>query len=546
MEDVFNGYRPLTEEMMFDLCERALKESFFSISLRGHKGHYYLSDEQAERLGYYLKRNEELTDLILGVYGTLHMSTETLLILLKAIDHNQHLRTFAVSKYNFSSDDLLAIGSFLVKNSNIQEFLFIECNVVPAAITMLANFVKEKKIKLAKINLSRTKVSSKNLITLIEAISFNHRETKICLVECELGDEGVAQLVKILIAKKIRGLTLKLARNDLTDAACESLVPLIKGGFIVALNVFHNKITDKGVKLLIAAAHKYNRENLPYNGKLISISCTNGTLITDKGLKCIYRYNKTLLDKSKQKKDLEHDGLKMTVKMLDYLEIFHDYYGIHLFHLKLTQCGLNEKHAIALASLISAIPAERIGLYKNPLKCGGLMALTNALLAKKQTLPDVTHLNFNCCQIADMGFQFLLQALELFPNLKRLIVNGNHITNASIDKLAQRLNDENWHPSLTFINLADNHITDKETLRLVCQQMLDRGAKSWDVEPIMKKQSAPPVETVSRKTPEKKKRLSSGQASNSNTFSYYSYHAGRTFKLRDFADSRKNNQTRPE
>lgn len=392
---------------------KALEDNESVTSLTFSDGIPTLTDEALDALAIALQKNPHLTCLDLVFSGN---TLETITKFTKLLENNQAQLKKLKLGLSVPIDRIKVLANALKKNNTLECLeIYDGGSINDEAAEILADALK-KNSKLARLSMrNASAISIRGITLLVEAL-----ETKKTLSHFSYVDEAWYSLRSYTTYNKVAPLFV---------TAFATLLKKNKGG-VTTLDFSKNDLSSEDIQVLADA--------LKTNTTLINLSL-NDNLIREEGVKTLA----AALEQNSTLKQLNLSKCRANT-IVETLKKNHI-----LTHLDLSYTGID------VQNLSTVLPCNEglteLNLSGNEINGSTLKTLSVAL-QKNHTL---TSLGLSDSQITDNDNDMpgLIQLLTKIPNLKKLDLSNNKITQKGIQSFATLLE---INQSLTSINLNNS------------------------------------------------------------------------------------------
>ena len=291
---------------------------------------------------------------------------------------------------------------------------FSSCHLAPVDCTAVVHFIKSVR-QISLINLSRNNIGSLGCVEIVKLFdSTNCQLRGLNLWHNNITDEGVKQLSNVLANSQLSSLNLRA--NNITDEGVKQLSNVLANSQLSSLNLRENNITDEGVKQL---------SSVLANSQLSSLNLRENN-IKDEGVKQLSSVlaNSQLSRLNVSRNSITDEGVKQLSDVLA---------NSQLSSLDLSVNNITDEGVKLLSNVLANSQLSSLDLSVNNITDEGVKQLRN-VVANSQ----FSSLNLGRNNTTDKVVKHLSSVLVNNNNLGRLYLYWNvYMTNKAIKQIRQ-------------------------------------------------------------------------------------------------------------
>jgi len=344
-------------------------------------------------------------------------------LLFPGLQSSYVLEILDISKNNIGVDGLKFGENFFSSNKSLHTLIFDHNLMGPIGGDCLFDYLTSNQyLNIKALDLGYNGLTHEGASLLINFVKNNEKLMTLNIGGNYFCDEGIKEICDDLCQdrNKNRLAYIDLQNNNITKVGCETIYYMLTdSAFINGICLKSNFLNNEGAIKIFSAL---NTES----SKIISLDLSD-TKIDEKTLKYISeRINKTL---ALRKLILSNNNFKRAGVHIKNILMQES----NLKYLVMAYCDINVQFNLIFQGISKNTSLKTIDLSGNsiPMKHDLLRELSYAISENKYLL----NINFDDCNIDDIGMSYINKGLENNHILKTLSLNNNYLTMKSIPAL---------------------------------------------------------------------------------------------------------------
>ena len=396
------------------------------------------------------------------------MSESTKVSLFKALKGISTFQDFSVS--NMIISDTVSIADVLKNNMSLKYLNLSNCKLQTDSVWLICNTVQAI-TTLARINLSSTNISKKCAKTLAVGIIRNTFLQHLELDRCNLCEEGLRSICNAICNSDL--LTLSLSCNCITDKVVGDLASvLFNNRNIEHIHMKGCKLDHDGIKILVMTLAKMKSLktiDLSHNKLSYRDIDVATVVIANSSLECLnlsycQLQECTISDVVDKVNAVNLVALNFSGNYISD-SVAHQMQAMisnaaGLQHLSLSNCSLQEQGIIEIMEGVNH-SLKHLDISLNLIT--DEVAKYVATVIVRTT--ELEHLDLACCDLKEVGFGLILEAVNNIAKLKYLDLKSNIIVNnASSTAIATFATNND---AMTYVCLSNCGLLEERLFKLL-------------------------------------------------------------------------------